>query len=97
MATPLFDAHGLTINDPSDGYHTNSEVQGFINSIGSVPVGERVAYHQAVVVHWNHIHFGGGGDLNILRLGRDGTFSVETSPTDYTGLDNRDGLEFPPV
>jgi len=72
MATPLFDKHGITINDPSDGWHTESEIQDFADSIASVPLAERPEFYQALRTHWDHFYL---GDL-ILDYGRNGGSSL---------------------
>jgi len=77
MTAPLWDLHGITIDDPSDGYHTNDEVNGFLDATADIPRMERVAFFRAILPHWNNIHFGEGGDNVVLQLKEDGNYNVE--------------------
>jgi len=95
MTTPLFDAHGLTINDPADGYHTDTEINNFVQAIRSVPGPERTAYFNAVRVHWDHQHFVTAPDNVYLTLRPDGSMRQQSIVFDYGGLTGYDGLEVP--
>lgn len=95
MTTPLFDAHGVTIQDPADGYHTPDEVNAFIDAVTNIPQGERNKWYAAIVVHWMHHHNASGGDHVMLRKARDGSLTFQTPPMNYAGMDGYDGLDIP--
>jgi len=95
MTTPLFDAHGITINDPADGYHTDSEINDFVQSVRSIPTPERTDYFNAVRRHWDHQHFVVAPDDVYLQLRGDGSFRQQSVVFNYGGLTGHDGLEVP--
>lgn len=96
MADPIYDAHGITINDPADGYHTNSEINAFVDAIRSIPTSERIAYFNAVRRHWDHYHFVTAPDDIFLAPGRDGSIMIRSINFDYGELSGYDGLTIPP-
>jgi len=77
MTLPLWDLHGITINDPADGYHTESEVNAFLDATADVPRMERNAFFRAVWPHWNHVHFAEGGDNLVFQPKGDGTYTID--------------------
>lgn len=95
MTTPLFDLHGITINDPADGYHTNAEINVHVQSIGAVPFGDRGAFFQAIRVHWDHQHFVTAPDNIYLEMRPDGSIRQKSIVFDYGGLTGHTGLEIP--
>jgi len=94
MTTPIFDFGGITINDPADGYHTNDEVNAFLDSRHAVPQNKMNEFFQAVRIHWDHIHFGDGGDMIFLQYMPNGQIRLQSLNFDYGGLAGYIGLVF---
>jgi len=75
-STPLFDAHGILIPAVADGYMANDDILTAINSIKDVPKAEHHDLFQALLPHWNHVHFAGGGDHLILGMTQAGRMVI---------------------
>jgi len=89
MTTPLFDAHGHTVHDPADGWHTNDEINAFIDAINDIPKSDRVAYFNAVRVHHDHQHFVVDPDNVFMSLAKDGSIILKSIPMDTSGITGR--------
>jgi len=97
MADPLFDAHGITIPDPSDGYMSNTDVNTALNQRASIPASEMSQFFTAIRLHWDHHHFAEDGDQIFLRFKNGKDIGPEALPFDYSGVEGHTGLDLPPA
>ncbi len=67
MATPLYQAHGLLIPHPDDGFLTQGDLNANVDAIYStVPEDERLLFQNGINVHLENLH--PGRTLNTVGL-----------------------------
>lgn len=82
---------------PGGAAGTEADIEAWAAVVGRLPSGDRMAAFNALRAHWNGIHFGVGGDNQVLDMNARGNVLVRTLDFDYSGVSEHEGLELPPT